>query len=241
MNETKKFTVITATFNCLPYVGQCIRSVLSQTYSRWEMIIVDDCSSDRTYKRACEIAHKHKNITVVQNNSKLHCGLTYKKLLSMASGDICGVLDGDDVLEPHAIKTIVRYYNKYPEIDFIWTKHQWGNTKLDRFKPGLSRSAKSNTIFESEDGLRHVYSHWRTFRTNMREKGPLFRDLKCTVDKDLGYSLEELGYGGFLPIALYRYRYHGLNMSHHSSQKMVWRLVRKYHKKKKRFPSRVLK
>jgi len=170
-----------------------------------------------------------------------NCGMSYNKALSLATGDYCGVVDGDDVLMPGAISTIMRYYNSNPDVDFIWTKHKWGNTKLDRFKPGLSRSANLGTIYNSENKLKHIYSHWRTFKTSMRDRGVLFRDLKCTVDKDLGYNLERLGPGGFLGLELYKYRYHKGNMSHNSSQKAKWREIRKYHMGKSRYPSRKIK
>ncbi len=230
-----KFTILTASYNQLPYIGQCIRSVMSQDYPNWEMIIVDDCSNDRTFKRAKEIVKSHNaksgnKILVYKNKTRQYCGSTYVKLLSLATGEYCGVVDGDDVLLPQAISTIVKSYRDNPKVDFIWTKHSWGNTKMDRFRDGLSRFAKKGTIYDSENGFRHIYSHWRTFKTEMRDRGPLFSPIKCTVDKDLGYNLELFGQGAFLPKVLYHYRYHRANMSHNSAQKTKWREVRKWHK-----------
>jgi glycosyltransferase involved in cell wall biosynthesis len=232
---TVKFSVLSATMNCLTFVGEMMRSVLAQDYDNWEHIIVDDCSSDRTYKRACEIAAKHKNITVIRNDQRLYCGSNYNKILSMATGKYCGILDGDDKLRPDAISTIVKLYEANENVDFIWTNHRWGNTKMLKFRDGLSRMAKKGTIYDSEgNDLKHVYSHWRTFKTEMRDRGKLFRKLKCTVDKDLGYTLEELGQGAFYRDSLYLYRYHNKNMSHNSSQKSMWKEIRKYHKNKHR-------
>lgn len=228
------FTVLTATRNCLPFVGHCMRSVLSQKYRNWEMIVVDDCSKDRTYKRACEIAARHPRIKVIKNNHRMYCGATYAKLLSMAKGDICGVLDGDDTLPKDAIETIVHYYKKY-KLDFIWTNHTWYNKDMSRSRRGISHKPKKGTIYDSENGLKHVYSHWRTFKTEMRDRGELFDvSLKCTVDKDLGYTLEELGHGGFLDKKLYNYRYYQENMSHNSSQKATWAKVREKHRDRNR-------
>jgi len=208
-----------------------MRSVLAQDYGNWEHIIVDDCSDDRTYIRACEIAEKHDNIKVVRNEERRYCGMNYSGILEMASGKYCGVLDGDDMLVSNAISIMVKMYESNPHVDFMWTQHRWGNTKMDRFRKGLSSAPSRGTIYDTEgNALKHVYSHWRTFKTEMRDRGPLFRNLKCTVDKDLGYTLEELGQGAFLNVALYLYRYHKQNMSHNSSQKAMWRKVREYHK-----------
>lgn len=235
MSNSPLFTILSATHNCLPFVGQMLRSVISQDYPNWEMFVIDDTSTDRTYHRALEITARHENMTVIQNKKRYYCGMTYAKLLRLARGKYCGVLDGDDTLDKDAISTVVGAYEAHPEIDFIWTQHRWWNERMDRAKPGLSHMAKKGTIYDSEGkNLKHIYSHWRTFKTEMRERGPLFRNLKCTVDKDLGYTLEELGQGAFLPKELYNYRYHKQNMSHHSSQKAVWRNVRVDHKRKKR-------
>ncbi len=237
-----KFTVLTSTRNGLPFVGQCIRSVLNQSYDNWEMIIGDDASFDRTYERACEISSKHSNITVIKNKKRLYCGANYKHLLSQATGDICGVLDGDDVLPHDSIKTIVGYYMEHPDIDFIWTNHLWFNKDMSRHRKGISSGPKKGTIFDTEKGLLHVYSHWRTFRTKLKDSGSLFNpSLKCSVDKDLGYTLEERGKGAFLNQPLYHYRYHPANMSHNSVQKQVWRKIRKLHLNKKRYESIELK
>ena len=225
-----KFSVLTATRNCLPYVGEMMRSVLAQDYDNWEHIIVDDCSSDRTYKRACEIAAKQDNVFVVQNSQRLHCGMNYSKILSMATGKYCGVLDGDDKLPPNAKSTIVAQYAANPNVDFMWTNYKWYNTKMTAFRNGLSRMAKHRTIYDSEgEAMKHVYSHWRTFKTEMRDRGTLFRDIKCTVDKDLGYTLEELGQGAFFTGVMYYYRYHKNNMSHNSLQRKMWKKIRRYH------------
>jgi len=153
----------------------------------------------------------------------------------MATDKYCCILDGDDKLKPNAVSTIVRLYEGNPNVDFIWTNHRWGNTKMTKFRNGLSSMAKKGTIYDTEGkDLKHVYSHWRTFKTEMRDRGELFRKLKCTVDKDLGYNLEELGQGAFHPDSLYLYRYHNNNMSHNSSQKAMWKEIRKHHKNRHR-------
>ena len=222
-----KFSILTATHNCSKYISDCIRSVIAQDYPDWELIISDDCSSDDTYSIASSF--ESEKITVIRNRRKLFCGPNYAKLLSNATGDCCGILDGDDILLPNAVSTIISYYESNPEIDFIWTRHKWCNKDLSKSREGLSCKPHKKTIYESEKGLKHIYSHWRTFRTEMRNRGILFRDLKCTVDKDLGYNLEEMGSGGFLPIVLYCYRYHKGNMSHNSSQKKEWIKIRQFH------------
>lgn len=233
-----KFSILCTTRNCENYISSTIRSVLAQTYDNWELIIADDCSEDKTVDIISSFMDKR--IILVKNNTRLYCGANYNQILQMATGEYCGVLDGDDLLVPHSISTVFRSYQKNPDIDFIWTKHRWCNGEMSRGKNGISSNPIKKTIFDSEKNFKHIYSHWRTFKTILRDKGKLFKDMKCTVDKELGYTLEELGFGGFLPVELYLYRYHKNNMSHHSNQKEVWAKVRKRHEGIKKYGVKTL-
>lgn len=236
-----KFTILTASRNCSLFIKQCVQSVIDQTYINWEMLIIDDCSTDNTLDELNNAINGNPNIKLIKSDDRLFCGGSYNKIVQMATGDICGVLDGDDALQPEAIKTVVSYYSKYPTVDFIWTAHRWFNKDMSKFRKGISSPPKRKTIYDTEEGLRHCYSHWRTFRTHMRDRAMLFDvSLKCTVDKNLGYVLEENGRGAFLNKELYNYRYHPTNMSHNSNQKQVWRMLRDKHKNKKRFSSIIL-
>jgi len=235
------FTVLTACHNHSRYIEDTICSVIAQDYPDWEMIVIDDHSKDNTFQAAEKVARGHNNITVLRNNPRLYCGGTYNRMIKLATGKICGVLDGDDQLLKNSISTIVSYYKKYPQLDFIWTNHYWYNSKMIKHRKGISNIPKAGTIYDSEKGLRHIYSHWRTFKTDLRDKAQLFDPkLKCTVDKNLGYILEEVGRGGYLDKMMYKYRYHPDNMSHHSNQKGQWHKIRIEHKRKRRIKSIIL-
>lgn len=236
------FTVLCSCRNQSKYIEKCILSVINQDYDNWELIIADDYSKDNTYHLAKNIADQYENIHLVKNGYRMHCGMSYDNILQLAKGEYCGVLDGDDTLDKKAISTIVKYYQMNPNIDFIWTKHRWYNEEMTKSRSGIS-SKPRGTIFGTEKNFSHCYSHWRTFKTSLKNKGILFGDLKYAVDKNLGYSLEELGRGGFLPIELYNYRYHKTNMSHTDAlnQKATWKVILRQHRKNHRFDSVCLK
>ena len=61
----KLISIITPAFNAERYIEKTISSVLNQTYSNWEMIIVDDCSTDATASIAKEYSYKDKRIKVI--------------------------------------------------------------------------------------------------------------------------------------------------------------------------------
>jgi len=222
-----KFSILCACRNGEKFIEEAIDSVLKQTYKNWEMIIIDDCSTDKTYERAKNKALSHDNISVEQNESRLYCANTYQKILEKATGDICGVLDGDDVLAKNAIERIIQVYNNNKKISWIYTQSYWCNGDLKPRRQGLSRLPLKGELLFMGKRMKHCFSHWRTFKTELREQRvPLFeKDLKCAVDKSLGYTLEELAPGGFLNECLYYYRYHKENMSHQTPQRSVWRKI----------------
>ena len=68
-------SIITPTYNCERFIGETIESVLKQSYKNWEMIIVDDCSTDNTYDVVKKYADNDSRI-------KYYCFLIYLFLIS---------------------------------------------------------------------------------------------------------------------------------------------------------------
>lgn len=97
MGKEPRVTVLTPTYNHARFIGNCIRSVLSQTYRDWEQIIVDDGSTDDTEK----IVRGFKDERIVYIRQR-HVGVhrlseTYNLGLKQARGSIIAILEGDDM------------------------------------------------------------------------------------------------------------------------------------------------
>ncbi len=230
-----KFSILTACHNNSPHLEDCIKSVMSQTFSDFEWIVVDDCSDDDSYDVLQQI--DDSRVRLYRNDSTIFCSSTYLRALGESQGLVCGVLDADDALDSEAIKVILEYYNKYPNLTHIYTQHHWCNDKLKPVKCGLSSMPLHNSFVESAIRSRkHCYSHWRTFRTEAGKQAGIFpAGLRYAVDKHMGFALENFGAGGFLPKRLYYYRYHKKNMSRVSpgEQKMQWlKMARRFRKQR---------
>jgi len=208
-----KVSILSACFNKAKYIIPCINSVREQTYSNWEMIVVDDCSTDSSWDLLRQI--KDNRITVLRNDKRMLCSSTYARALEHATGDIVGIVDGDDILVKKAMNMIVKRYRWNPKIDHIYTQFHWCNKNLQKSRTGLSALPKrGKSIVDMVLAGQHCYSHWRTFRRHLASKGVLFPEgLEVSVDKNLGFALEELGRGAFLNRKLYFYRYYRENMS----------------------------
>ena len=92
------YSIITPTYNHENYISDCIKSVLDQTYTNWEMIIVDDGSTDNTLTFAKSIAENHANINIYtqKNKGPFKLSETYNFALTKAKGEYICILEGDD-------------------------------------------------------------------------------------------------------------------------------------------------
>ncbi|MFT3753406.1 MAG: glycosyltransferase [Paludibacter sp.] len=105
MKFTPLVSIITPTYNHEKYIGDCIQSVQSQTYENWEMIIVDDGSTDDTYSIAKKLSYNDPRIKVFtqKNIGIFRLGETYNFALSKAQGKYIAVLEGDDIWLPEKL------------------------------------------------------------------------------------------------------------------------------------------
>lgn len=106
----------------LSYLRRSISSVYTQVYPYWELCIANDGSDKRDVGEILESFRlEDKRIKVV--NLPQHMGIVgaTNTALSMATGEFIGFLDHDDELAPHALLQVVRWLNKHPELDVIYS------------------------------------------------------------------------------------------------------------------------
>lgn len=97
-------SIITPTYNSEKYIAQTIQSVQNQTYSNWEMIIVDDASSDRTEAIVLEFVSADQRIKFYKLHKNAGAGVARNQALSMASGRYIAFLDSDDLWKPEKLQ-----------------------------------------------------------------------------------------------------------------------------------------
>lgn len=95
--EKGKVSVIMPAYNCDKFIDATIQSLFSQTYTNWELIVVDDCSTDRTNEILKYYAGIDKRVKYKRNENNLGAAMTRNKAVSLASGQYLAFLDSDDV------------------------------------------------------------------------------------------------------------------------------------------------
>lgn len=107
-------SIITPTYHSEKYIAQTIRSVQEQTYTNWEMIIVDDCSTDNTESIVNGFSQDDSRIKFYKLHHNSGAGVARNQAVSMAVGDYIAFLDSDDLWQPEKLQK---------QIDFLET-HQ---------------------------------------------------------------------------------------------------------------------
>ncbi|MBD5233348.1 MAG: glycosyltransferase family 2 protein [Bacteroidales bacterium] len=125
-SSTDLVSIITPTYNCASFIGRTIECVLRQTYTNWELLIVDDCSSDETKEIVKDFVQRDSRIKYFKLDSKSGTAIARNHALSLASGHYIAFLDSDDLWVENKLEKQIRFmkehgikfsYTQYEEID----------------------------------------------------------------------------------------------------------------------------
>lgn len=227
-----KFSILTSSYNAAPYLADWASSILRQQYRPLEVIFTNDSSTDNTFQLIQSHGKAFQDIGIefkyVQHDKRMHCGSSYRDTLAHATGEFFGILDSDDMLMDCSVEKVMQMYISHPKIAWIYTQFDWCNKSLNFVRKGFCKAPKSGQcLLDMGKNRIHGYSHWRTFSTRVPSyRKILCKGLKSSVDKYMGYQLEERAPGMFYNATLYRYRY-GVKGSISLSEKSheMWRRI----------------
>lgn len=120
------FSVIIPVFNGERFLEEAIHSVLEQTYTNWELIIIDDGSTDRSIEIAHALGKMIKKIIVLQHEGAQHKGVSASRNLAIniSKGNWISLLDSDDSWFPDKLEREVQVICSHPETGLIYSKAQ---------------------------------------------------------------------------------------------------------------------
>lgn len=146
-------SIITPMYNSEVFISETINSVIKQTYTNWELVLIDDNSKDNTVQITKPFLAENPKIKLIENDINLGAALTRNKGIEAAKGDYIAFLDGDDLWKPNKLETQIAFmkangcdvsFSSYEQID------ERGNplNKLVKALPSLSyqKYLKSNYI-----------------------------------------------------------------------------------------------
>lgn len=113
--SSTEISVVMPVYNAGKYLTKAMESILSQTHSTFEFVIVDDCSTDSSWKILQSFAKKDKRIRLFRNTHKQGVSLTVKKAINHATGEYLARMDADDIALPTRLEKQLTYLKKHKQ------------------------------------------------------------------------------------------------------------------------------
>lgn len=211
-------SVLLAVYNAEKYVEEAVRSVLAQTFRDFEVVIVDDGSSDGSLAILRHLAAEDARIRLVSRPNK-GLSVTAAEMVGLARGRYLALMDHDDILLPDAIAVSLAYLETHPQCvavgalsDFI--DGEGRVTKKKRDLEILTRTVtKRPARFDYFPPLAPTISNPSAMvRTDaMRKAGSYRANMPFAHDTDLWFRLSRLGEIHRLNRVALKYRIHGTN------------------------------
>lgn len=148
-------SVIIPVYNVEDYIHICINSVLKQTYQDFEIICIDDASTDSSLEILEFFAYKDSRIKILKNDFRRGAGFSRNRGLDLAQGKYISFLDGDDWFSPNAFEILIEKAEKdkldllmFKNIVFYEEPHQFG---MEEYYDMEFMNKYENTVFNHFD------------------------------------------------------------------------------------------
>jgi len=210
--------VITPLYNTEKYLGECIRSVLSQTYQRWEYTIVNNCSSDRSLEIANQYAAQDSRIHVHENERYLDMMENWNHSMRqlLPESRYCKVVHADDRLFPDCLEKMVAVAEDNPSVGIV------GAYRLDENVVDLDGLPEIQTCYPGSDicrwqllGGNYIFGSptsllYRSDR--VRSRDPFFNEANIHADQEVCFDiLSDSDFGFVHQILTYTRRHNESN------------------------------
>ncbi len=119
MNYNPLITVTINLYNYERFIQDCIQSILNQTYKNFELIIVDDCSTDNSYEKAKKFEKKDNRVKVIRLDKNNGIGYAKNKGIIKSKGEYIVTLDADDMITKKSLEIRVKNILKH-KVQFVY-------------------------------------------------------------------------------------------------------------------------
>ncbi len=228
--STSLVSIVTPAYNSEKFIRSTIASVVNQTYTNWELIIVDDCSSDNTVKVVEELSKSDNRIKCFKNETNGGAGVSRNKGLEMATGRFIAFLDSDDLWYKDKLETQISYMieNKAP---ISFTSYDLVTSNNEK----LNKVIKSIPFVDYKEVLKNTIIGMSTaiIDTSLVKKDFKFILLRTRQDLYLWITLLKRGHiahGIDKVLTSYRVRANSISSNKIDGAKKVWYLYYKVEK-----------
>ncbi len=193
MNEQNELvSILMPVYNVEKYIKKAIVSILDQTYKNFELIVVDDCSTDSTYGIAQKLALGDSRVKLFKNEENKKIARTLNAALQKAKGKYIARMDGDDISDPHRIEKLFIFLKTNTDINLV------GSDILSIDEEdniiGNTRYLSNQVLIEKTKKYASPVSHfWMTYKY-VYDKLEGYRDISGVEDYDFLLRMNTAGY-----------------------------------------------
>ena len=212
-------SIITPNYNSEKFISETINSVLNQTYKNWEMIIVDDVSSDKSIDIISAFCKQDSRIQLHQLSNNSGAAIARNKAIELAKGTFISFLDSDDLWLPKKLEC---------QLDFMLKNNY--SLSYTSYEIINEEGYLTNKIINCKDKLdykRMLYSNEIGCLTAMYNRDVLGKILMPEIRKRQDYGLwlkilksEKYAFG--LTVVLAQYRNRSKSMSNNKVEMLKW-------------------
>lgn len=191
-----KVSIIMGAFNCAESIPLAIQSLQCQDFTDWELLICDDCSTDRTYEVVSEISMKDSRIILMRNEKNSRLAYSLNRCLKHSRGKYIARMDADDICYPDRLSVQINFLDNHPEYSVVG-----GGVLL------YDESGEYETLFNPEiPTVDYMYRHVPFFHPTIMMRREVYESLggyivakrtKRGQDLDLWFRFFAKGYKGY--------------------------------------------
>ena len=214
-----KFSILVANYNNGKFFKTCYDSIIAQKYKNWEVIILNDASTDDSLEVIKKLIGDDSRFMIYENEKNSGVGITKAKLIELANGEFCGFCDPDDALSPDALQDAMNEFEKDEKVVLTYSNFYDCDENL---KPTniskASKPAPSNDPYFFNCPIHMV--HFVAFRKNVyNTTEKMDTTKKIAEDQDLYLKMYEKGKIAFIDKPNYYYRKHAGGISQNDNKK----------------------
>ena len=127
INNSPLVSIIVPVYNAERFIKDTIKTVMNQTYENWELLLVDDCSTDKSAKIIKDYQQKDKRIKLFLNSKNSGAAISRNKGIEESRGRYIAFLDADDLWEPKKLKKQVAFMQE-KDCAFSFTGYEFANS-----------------------------------------------------------------------------------------------------------------
>ena len=185
VNYAGLVSIIMPSWNTAGFIDESIESVINQTYSNWELIIVDDCSSDNTDDIVA--LYDDNRIKYLKNKQNIGAALTRNRALREARGEWISFLDSDDLWHPDKLKEQIMFMERNG-YNFSYTNYE----KIDEEGNDLFKYVTGPSVVDKSKIYKYDYIGQLTMMYNSKDFGLVqIEDIKKNNDYAIRLKLFE--------------------------------------------------